>query len=287
MRKVYKNVIYVFKLIVIAVLLAVCLRTFFFASYKIPSYSMLPAITGGDYILVNKWIPGPRLFKKLHFADGEKVETKRLPGLRSIRRNDVLVFNFPYKETRDRMVFDRNMYYVKRCVAIPGDTFYIEKGVYKVKNNPDTLGSYRNQADNWIRFNKESSDPADESFPFDPAYPWNILDFGPLYIPGKGDRLSLDNTNIKLYEKLIAYETFKDISVRDGNVYIGDERVSSYTFENNYYFMTGDYVFDSQDSRYWGLLPEDHIVGKAGLIWQSREPGTDKFRWDRFLKRIT
>lgn len=246
---------------------------------------MLPAITGGDYILVNKWIVGPRLYKSFDFSNGKKVETMRLKGLRKVKRNDILVFNFPYKDDWNTIKFDPNTFYIKRCVAIPGDTFYIEKGIYKVKNFPDILGSYQNQSDNQIRLNK-TNNPVDESFPYDKAFNWTILDFGPLYIPGKGNRLSIDTLNIKLYKNLITYETGENIVIKDKQVYLGNTILSFYTFQQNYYFMTGDYVFDSRDSRYWGLLPEDHIIGKATTIWQSREPETNKFCWNRFLKKI-
>lgn len=286
MKKVLKNIFYFIKLIFVTIILAICLRVFFFASYKIPSYSMLPAITGGDYILVNKWILGPRIYKKLNFAPDEKIETKRLWGIRKVKRNDVLVFNFPYKGDWSNIVFDTNTYYVKRCVAIPGDTFYVDKGIYRVKNSSDTLGNYQNQIENWKRFNKENSSPVDESFPYDKRYDWTILDFGPLYVPGKGDQLLIDTLNIQLYKNLITYETDKEIELKNEFVYLGEDILTTYTFKNDYYFMTGDYVFDSRDSRYWGLVPEDHIVGKVSLIWQSRNPDNNEFRWDRFLKKI-
>ena len=78
----------------------------------------------------------------------------------------------------------------------------------------------------------------------------------------------------------------KTLSVRDGSVYLDDESINSYTFLLNYYFMAGDYVFDSQDSRYLGLLPEDCIIGKAILVWRSTDRNTGKIRWNRFFKLI-
>lgn len=286
MKRFFKNTLYVFKLLLLGVALAVFLKVFCFSTFKISSYSMLPTFTGGDHILVNKWILGPRLYKSLDFSDGKKVETYRVKGLRKVKRNDVLVFNSAYKNDWNTIVFNLNEFYVKRCIAVPGDTFYIEKGIHKLKNSPDTLGYYPYQASNWIRFNKEGSAPADGSFPNDKAFGWTILDFGPLYIPGEGDVLTIDTLNIKLYSALIRYETDKKISIKDGEVYLGDGILSSYQFQMNYYFMAGDHVFDSRDSRYWGLVPEDHIVGKVTTIWQSRDPETKKFRWDRFLKPV-
>ncbi|MDR1121495.1 MAG: signal peptidase I [Dysgonamonadaceae bacterium] len=285
-RSILKNLFFFVKIIVIAIVLAVILRVFVFSSFKIPSYSMLPALDAGDYILVNKLALGGRVYKNFDFRKGGKVETKRLWGFREVKRNDVLVFNFPYIDDWVNMDFNFNVFYVKRCVAIPGDTFCIENGVYKVLNCPDTLGCYQNQVDNYQRFANDTNRVADECFPFDEEYNWTVLNFGPLYVPGKGNTLTIDARNIKLYRNLIVYETDKPVTVKNDTVYLGNEILRTYTFQKNYYFMTGDYVFDSRDSRYWGLLPEDHIVGKAAVIWKSEDMNTKTFRWERFFKII-
>ncbi|MDR3339401.1 MAG: S26 family signal peptidase, partial [Candidatus Symbiothrix sp.] len=107
-------------------------------------------------------------------------------------------------------------------------------------------------------------------FPHDTAdFGWTIKNFGPLYVPKAKDNVRLDTINYVLYKNLITYETDLPVRLREGILYLGDRVVYDYTFQMNYYFMAGDYLFDSRDSRYWGLLPEDHIVGKASLIWQS------------------
>ncbi len=214
-----------------------------------------------------------------------KVETQRLWGMRKIKRNDVLVFNFPYSNW-ERLGFDLNVFYVKRCVAIPGDTFSIDNGIYKVRNCPDTLGNFKNQLEFFHRKGEEISPEIFRCFPYDEEYNWNVKYFGPLYVPRKGDALLIDTRNIKLYRNLIRYETNRELFVKGDTVYLDSEILQSYTFSKNYYFMSGDLVFDSRDSRYWGLLPEDHIVGKAVIIWKSENMGNGKFRWDRFLKTI-
>ncbi|MDR0542556.1 MAG: S26 family signal peptidase, partial [Dysgonamonadaceae bacterium] len=98
------------------------------------------------------------------------------------------------------------------------------------------------------------------------------------------DTLIMDTVNYLLYKKPITYETDKPLELRNGRVLLGDSAINAYTFTMNYYFMAGDYIFDSVDSRYWGLLPEDHIVGKAVMIWKSK--GKKGFRWKRFLKAV-
>jgi signal peptidase I len=267
----------------IAVALATAMRVLLLASFKVPSYSMLPAIEGGDYVLVNKMIPGPRVPVRWgDFFEGRDLRLRRLAGYREVRRNDVLVFNFPYSNG-DRVEVNLGLYYAKRCVALPGDTFYIDSGVYRVAGSADTLGCRRHQLENFARF---AGKPPEECFPFDTAFGWSALRFGPLYAPRRGESIAIDGRSATLYRKLIAYETGKEVSVRQDTVYLGGDALRSYTFQKNYYFMAGDYVFDSQDSRYWGLLPEDHIVGKAFVIWKSKDPDTGKWRWRRFFTAI-
>jgi len=285
LKSVIKNIWFAFKIIVTAIVLAICLRVFVFDSFKIPGTSMEPTIMAGDYILVNKLVLGGRVYKNFDFMKGGKVETKRLWGWRTIKRNDVLVFNFPYSN-REKLDFDLNVFYVKRCVAIPGDTFYIDNGIYRVKNCSDTLGCYENQRQ-FAATGREAIAPCVwNCFPYNEIYGWNAKQFGPLYVPRKGDIIRIDINNIKLYNNLIRYETEKEINIKSDTIYLNDEILQQYVFSKNYYFMAGDLVGNSRDSRYWGLLPEDHIVGKAAIIWKSEDMQTGKYRWKRFLKII-
>jgi len=285
LKPIFKNIWFAGKIIGAGVLLAVCLRVFVFDSFQIPSSSMEPTIMAGDYILVNKLVLGARIYKNFDFMKGGKIETRRLWGWREVKRNDVLVFNFPYSDWH-KLDFDLNVFYVKRCVAIPGDTFYIDNGIYKVKNCPDTLGYFKGQL---ALSDKTDNDiPSDifNCFPHDADCGWNVHRFGPLYVPRKGDTLAIDSHNVKFYRKLIRYETDKTLSVRNDTVYLGNEILRTYIFKKNYYFMAGDNTADSSDSRYWGLLPEDHIVGKAAVVWKSTDMLTGKYRWERFLRTI-
>jgi signal peptidase I len=122
-------------------------------------------------------------------------------------------------------------------------------------------------------------------YPYDTdIFRWTVMKLGPLYVPSKGSNILVDSISIKLYKNLIEYETRKSVIVRNKTVYLGDSTIQNYTFRQDYYFMTGDNVQDSQDSRYWGLLPDDLIIGKAVLILNSNDRNTGKYRWDRFLK---
>ena len=289
LKKFLKELRFYTILFVVTITLAVGMRIFIFTSIiKIPSDSMAPAVLAGDFIIANKLIPGPRIFKNLQQIRIErKVQSKRFKGISKVKRNDVLVFNFPYSNGWDKLDMDLNVFYLKRCVALPGDTFSIKNGVYKVNNYPDSLGCFFRQQELALMSQGDFPEAIWNSFPFDSVhYKWNFKNFGPLLIPVAGAIITIDTLNIRLYQKLIEYETDKHLFIFDSLVYLDNMMIKDYTFRSNYYFMAGDNLFNSQDSRYWGLLPEDCIIGKAAIVAKSVDPLNRKYRWKRFLKLI-
>lgn len=259
------------------VALFVVMQIFLFSSFKIPSNSMEPGLIAGDYVLVNKLIPGARLFNVFASLRGEQVQIVRLPGLREIRRNDVVVFNYPYPNNLDRIEMHMMKYYIKRCLGLPGDSLSIVNGYYRVNGIFEPVGNTEGQELFSVQSNKMLKDAGLYwSFPKDSLISWNVKNFGPLYLPRKGDVIDMNRENISIYRKLIEWETGQKL----------DPRIVSYTFQKNYYFVAGDRIEDSQDSRYWGLLPEEFIVGKATFIWRSMNPQTRGVRWDRICSRI-
>ena len=300
------------------------------------------------------------IFGKESYSTLIRNKYRRLKGFREVRRGDCVVFGFPNGDTVLRSApaedyyalvrilgreaveslgetvvrpVDKKDHYVKRCVALPGDTLEVRDGLvlvngerqevypgvqlsYSVRTNGQKINSktveelglnpselYYNPAlpgypvmlltaealekvralpnvvevrDNLDR-NPEACSL--EIFPFTPDSGWTRDYFGPLWIPSKGSTVKLTEENLPLYERIISVYEKSDLK----------EAVArgEYTYRQDNYFMMGDNRHNSLDSRYWGFVPEDHIVGKPVVIWLSTDRN-EKFpkniRWNRFLK---
>ena len=256
------------------------------ASFRIPTDSMQPTLQPGDNILVNKSIMGARIFNIWEAAEEKEVEIYRLPGLGKVKRNDVLVFHYPYPHKNDSLSMHLLKYYVKRCIALPGDTMGIRKGHYYIKGINDPIGNIEAQK-RIEKLQKENTRGiVMDAYPWDKYIDWTIQDFGPLHVPARGQTVVMDSTAVKLYRNLIEWEQKEKLTFQGKEIFLGDSLIHEYRFQENYYFMGGDYMENSKDSRYWGLLPEPYIVGVATRIWKSVDKFTGKIRWDRVMKRI-
>jgi signal peptidase I len=126
-------------------------------------------------------------------------------------------------------------------------------------------------------------DSSRQVYPYDPQYNWTKDNYGPFWIPKKGATLTLNSFNYPFYERAIRDYEKNTLEMRNGKIFINGQETSSYTFKMDYYWMMGDNRHQSQDSRYWGFVPEDHVVGEAWMIWMSWKNGV---RWSRLFKKI-
>ena len=160
-----------------------------------------------------------------------------------------------------------------------------EEAYNKIKNNPivesivpnlQTKEDYYNQ--NCIKY----------LFPYNSNYMWTIDEYGPIYIPKKGDVLEINSTNICLYERLIETYEKNNLEIKGDKIYINDVLTDKYTVKMNYYWMMGDNRHNSADSRFWGFVPEDHIVGAPSFVWLSLNKNKNLFngkvRWKKMFR---
>ena len=227
-------------------------RIFIAERFNVPSDSMRPTLLPGDKVWVNKLLYGARIYKSFNFEDHAPLKCFRMPGFRKIRPGDVICFNYPLGYDRwTEIEFKINYVYCKRVVGVPGDTIGIKDGITWNNNYEGVLGSLKYQT--MVQNTPDSILWANQmmmAMPF--SYPWwTIKNLGPLYIPEKGATVSLDQGGRSIYGPVIRYET---------GSWPSDE-MESYTFKNNYFFAFGDYSIDSKDSRYFGFIPEDFIIG--------------------------
>ena len=151
--------------------------------------------------------------------------------------------------------------------------------VEELKKLPDIVES--------VELNKDANDL--DIYPLNGNMHWTRDNYGPIWIPKKGESIDLTLKNLPIYERPIRTYEGNKLEVKDGKIYINDKETTKYTFKLDYYWMQGDNRHNSLDSRYWGFVPEDHIVGKPIFIWWSSDPdrgGFSGIRWNRLFRLV-
>jgi signal peptidase I len=220
-----------------------------------------------------------------------------VPGDRlEIREGVVYVNGQPAK------VFPHAKMWYKVAMSIPGfsEDFMRENGIefmgqdmyrnqiYNIPNNKVDLVRQVSGVQSVTPFVYAANDISmDLAFPLDPVhFRWNRDNFGPLTIPAKGMTVTLTPENISLYRRIIVSYEGNSLEERDGQFVLNGQPATSYTFRMDYYWMMGDNRHNSLDSRYWGFVPEDHIVGKAWFVWLSYGRNITDIRWGRLFRNI-
>ncbi len=258
-------------------------RVFIADQFVIPTWSMAPTLVPGDRVMVNKLVMGARIYTDFDFKQyGQELKSIRVKGLRKLQYNDIVVFNYPY--VGGHIAFKINYVYCKRCIALPGDTLTIENGHYRCNNYRQPLGFKSGQE----LLERVPDDDCESIYPFDERVGWTSKHMGPLYIPREDDVIVLTPKEGTVYKSLLEYETGKTVTVdwKNDRVLFDGKPITKYRWKYNYYFMAGDNVNDSMDSRYWGLVPEDYIVGVAQMISYSKDKVTDTIKWGRMFLSI-
>lgn len=239
------------------------LNSFVLASFEVPTGSMENEIMTGDFLLVNKFVFGGTTPRTIPFTN-VRLPAFKLPSFWEPERGDVIVFIFPgmRDETRARDF----AYYLKRAIAVAGDTIEIRNRIVHV--NGRAAQNPRN-----VKFNYSTIRPAEWHDPriFPAGAPWNEDNYGPIRVPKKGDVIPLNGANFPDWEIFIQREGH-DADRVDGDVYVDGKKADSYVVERDYVFGMGDNRDNSLDSRFWGFIPKEDIIGTPLIVYWSWNP---------------
>jgi signal peptidase I len=244
---------------------AMIIKIFFLESSRIPTGSMEKTILVGDFLLVNKMIYGISTPRNIPFTN-IRLPYYIFPAFREPQAYDIIVFEYP--GDKDELEPKEVLNYVKRCVGIPGDTIEIIDKVVFINGKEFKIPPY-------IQYNNYPPLPKGFAEPriFPNGAKWNKDNYGPLYIPKRGDTLHLNLENIEQWRTIIDREHGKRVvKVSNGKIYIDEVQTDKYVFKEDYYFMLGDNRDDSLDSRYWGFVPRSKIIGRVEIIYWSWDP---------------
>ena len=297
-----------------AIAVVLLLRGFAFTSCLIPSTSMENSLFQGERILVNKWSYGLRVPLMSLFSYHRWCE-------RSVRQQDVVVFNNP--AAIGQPTIDRREIYISRCIGTPGDTLLVDS-LFSVSSpeaqlNPDKKRLYTYPAakeqlvtslmqtlsitnDGLMGSNDSTHVRSFSRYEYylleqaisdqnwiQPLTEKSEKELKPLIVPGKGKALRVYPWNITLLRNTLVMHEGKQAEIKNDTLYIDGKPTQHCFFTKDYYWMASNNSVNLSDSRLFGFVPQDHIIGKASLIWFSKEKGTgifDGYRWNRFFQSV-
>ena len=257
---------------------AFCLRMFVIEAYRIPSASMKNTLLTGDLILVNKLSYGIRIPSSFPFLPIPLDPSYVIP-LSNIRRGDVIVFELPGIALSGDS--DLQSAFVKRCVGVPGDSVEIRNSRIIV-NGKEMIPPSTVRTPTFSRTALTAP-----LFPAGSGFTEN--DYGPLYVPRRGTSISLDRSTLRVWQRLIEREGHR-VDTSGETILIDGIATEAYPLQNDYYFVLGDNLENSTDSRMWGFVREDDIIGDVLLVYWSSAPDNEysnktvplrNIRWDR------
>ncbi|MAT59658.1 MAG: signal peptidase I [Ignavibacteriae bacterium] len=265
-RKIYKNV----KSLLLTLLVVFLISSSIVGASKVPTGSMEKTILVGDFMLINKFIFDISTPRDIPYTNIALPHIK-FPSFDEPEKGDIIVFQFPgYQNELEPQKIE---YWVKRCVGEPGDTISIYNNVLYVNGDEFPIPPH-------IHYSLDQSESMNQIFPSNSG--WKKDFYGPLVIPKKGERIQLTLENIYKYKTLINRELEGDfVKTNDNKIFIKGNETDFYTIQKDYYFMVGDNRDNSLDSRYWGFVPRDKIIGTPIFIywsWNSDIPFSDFFR---------
>ena len=297
-----------------ALAIVLLLRGFAFTSCLIPSTGMENSLFQGERILVNKWSYGLRLPLMSAFSYHRWRE-------RPVQKRDIVVFNNP--AGIQQPTIDRREIYISRCIGTPGDTLLVDS-LFSVSSpeaqfNPDKkrLYTYPASKENLITSlirtlsitndGLMGSDDSTHVRSFS-RYEYYLLEqaigdrnwirpltekqdkeLKPLIVPSKGKALRVYPWNITLLRNTLVMHEGKQAEIKNDTLYIDGKPTQHCFFTKDYYWMASNNSVNLSDSRLFGFVPQDHMIGKASLIWFSKEKGTgilDGYRWNRFFQSV-
>lgn len=298
-----------------AFVLAILIRIFLVEFYVIPSDSMEGSLLAGDRVVMSKLHYGPKLPRSPYEIpwvdmlmttlkpkeawatnDSQRWAYRRARGYTKIHRNDVVIFDPPH---------DPIHHYIKRCVGLPGDTLQLKEAAVFINSqkqaSPEKIqhayalsgGKEQILSVEEYRKTQGASDRSFQRKDFSitlyseskqDSVIWSTNEWGPLVIPKKGMYVTFAKENWILYQNILKQYEGATLEKKGTNFYINGQKKSGFRFQNDYYFLLGDNRHDSADSRYWGLVPEENILGKAVLVLFSTDAHGKN--WTRFFQEI-